>query len=39
MHSSKRTLARTVISAAILAATTGFAFARRHLESGIAFYS
>ena len=35
MHSSKRTLARTVISAAILAATTGFAFAEGTLKVGL----
>ncbi|NBS76279.1 MAG: ABC transporter substrate-binding protein [Betaproteobacteria bacterium] len=35
MYSSKRTLARTVISAAILAATTGFAFAEGTLKVGL----
>jgi len=35
MQLSKRTLARTVISAAILAATTGFAFAEGTLKVGL----
>ena len=35
MHLSKRTLARTAISVAILAATTGFAFAEVTLKVGL----